>query len=81
MPKVVRTQPEPTALEFGQMLMRRRLKLKLTKHALGQKVGVSGDSIGCWEDGMTVPMLTHAVRWCEALGLDLWPCEPGQFGR
>lgn len=72
---MVRAEPEPTAREFGQMMMRKRLRKRLTKHQVGQKIGVSGTTIGNWEDGMTVPYLNNAVAWAESLGFDFWPIE------
>ena len=42
----------------------------LTQTELGQKVGVSGDTVSNWERGITEPTVTQAQAIADAVGLD-----------
>lgn len=72
-----RKEPDPTLLEFGTLLRKRRKRLGLDQIEIAKKLGRNQVTINNWETGWTSPSLLDAVAWCELLGLDLWPGGPG----
>lgn len=72
-----RTEPDPTLLEFGQLMKKRRKKMHLDQQEVAIKLGRNQATINNWETGWTAPSLLDAIAWCQVLGMDLWPEAPG----
>lgn len=75
----IRKEPDPLWMELAQILRERRRYLGLDQRVIAEKVGVSQSALGYWEVGRTIPNTVNCIRWCEALGLDLWPMRPGDL--
>ena len=73
-----RTQPDPTLLEFGQLMRARRQAKALTQREMAAKIGVSQQSVDYYERGLVGPSLSKALLWCELLDLDMWPAPRGE---
>lgn len=56
-------------LNFAYNLKRFRERMELTKEELGQKLGVSGATIGYWESGRNEPRMGKLEFIAETLGV------------
>ena len=51
----------------GERIRLARLQLKLTQQELGKKIGVTGNSVACWENGVRGIKMKHLAALAEAL--------------
>lgn len=70
-----RTVPDAAVLEIAEIMLRRRKRLGWTQEQVAEKIGCSQQAVCYWERGLNSPNLNLAIRWCTALGYDLWPTE------
>ena len=48
-----------------------RKKAGMTQPELAERVGVSVQSIWCWEKGINCPTADHLITMCNAMGYDI----------
>lgn len=70
-----RTLPDDAVLQIAEIMRKRRKRLGWTQRQLANKIGCSQQAVHYWENGINTPNLGLAIRWCEALGYDLWPTQ------
>ncbi len=65
--KSLQPRPSPIRDYSGSKLTERRHEARLTQVELAEKVGVSKQTVGFWEQGRRYPTLTHVTKLQEVL--------------
>lgn len=55
---------------FGDMIRDARVDAGLSQDELGRRMGVTGQAVGQWENGVTLPKGFHVQQLVLELGLD-----------
>ena len=63
-------------MALGKLIRERRQAKRLSQARLAEMVGVSRQTVGQWEDGVTAPSRKHAPMLSNALGIHLGAVSP-----
>ena len=55
---------------FCELIKDARLRSGLSQEELGRRIGVTGQAVGQWENGATLPRGFHVQRLVTELGMD-----------
>lgn len=72
--------------QFGKNVRSLRKAKRMTQKELARKIDLTDATISKWEDGLINPGLTHVIKLCQLLNVDLdallglekksWSCAP-----
>ena len=68
-PAPVRNRKE--IMNASEIVKALRKKAGMTQPELAERVGVSVQSIWCWEKGINCPTADHLITMCNAMGYDI----------
>lgn len=69
----------PAASPLIQLLIERRLDLRLTHREVCDRMGVAMPTFSNWENGKKSPLLSNVEAWAKALGMELTATESEPF--
>jgi len=62
---------EPSPVEIGQRIRRRRSEAKLSASEVARRTGVTRETLAAWESGQSAPRANKLVTLATALGVEI----------